>query len=163
MCFEAVFFFVNLQIFIYGFHLSIFLFVNLQIFIYGFHLSISCTPSVIQTMTNMTNWCQSNDLVGSPHLPGYFDKLRRVGGGRGVGGWCGWRGEGLSPIAVSKSLHCTHHRHLLYTFQTDCNISQMQINSVHVCAQLKIDICAVDRYPRVNRALCQENLEMRHH
>ena len=141
---------------------AVFLSVNLQIYIYGFHLSISCTPLVIQTMTNMTNWCQSNDLVGSPHLPGYFDKLMRVGGEGGLG-MVWMEGGGLSPIAVSKSLHCTHHRHLLYTFQTDCNISQMQINSVHVCAQLKSDICAVDRYPRVNRALCQENLEMRHH
>ena len=119
MCFEAVFFFVNLQIFIYGFHLSIFLFVNLQIFIYGFHLSISCTPSVIQTMTNMTNWCQSNDLVGSTHLPGYFDKLMRVGGEGGLGMvWMEGGGGGdyrrlqsVSPSIVhTTDTSCTHFK-----------------------------------------------------
>ena len=64
-------------------------------------------------------WCQT-------HLSGYLDKLRLEEVGVGMGG-------GLSPIAASKSAHCTHPRHLLYTSHAPCYRSERQIYPVCCC------------------------------
>ena len=109
-----------------------------------------------------TNWPLSIKWPGPgvTQLPGYLDKLRLVGRGRG---------GGLSPIAASKSPHCTHPRHLLYTSLMPPAIDPK--GKYTLCADVHCTMFSTptltERYMHtvgwpslVNRALCEENFEM---